>query len=159
MLDLRNPGKPRLKVLYIQETESTLASGRDYVGDRCISERKAAHCAAEVSLLETWGVGEWGREYGWKYRPAWRLEDGHKNTLSFFLRFWHKHVKDMAITSDLVTPLPWMEIECVNLSLITHRSHVLLPSLSMRSYEYNPFSSNWTSCSYNFQLHVSLPIV
>lgn len=53
MLDLRNPGKPRLKVLYIQETESTLASGRDYVGDRCISERKAAHCAAEVSLLET----------------------------------------------------------------------------------------------------------
>ena len=53
MLDLRNSGKPRLKVLYIQETESTLASGRGYVGGRCVPERKAAHCAAEVSLLET----------------------------------------------------------------------------------------------------------
>lgn len=40
MLELRNPGKPRVKVLTKWETKSTTASGRGCVGGRCVSERK-----------------------------------------------------------------------------------------------------------------------
>lgn len=65
-----------------------------------------------------------------------------RGPLVFSVRIWHKHVKDMAPIPDLVTPLPWMEIECANLPLIPHPPHVLLLSLSVRSYEYNTFSQS-----------------
>lgn len=65
-----------------------------------------------------------------------------RGPLVFSMRTWHKHVKDMAPTRDLVTPLPWIEIKCAKLSLIPYHPHVLPLSLSMRSYEYNPFSQS-----------------
>ena len=53
-----------------------------------------------------------------------------------------------------------MEIACANLSLISHHPHVLLLSLSMRSYEYNPFCQSGRQLhEVEFQLHVSFPAV
>lgn len=75
----------------------------------------------------------------------------------FFMRVWPKHVKDMGATVDLVTLLPWMEIECANLSLIPHCPHVLL--LSFQSGTMIITLSIWASASQSFQLHVSFPVV
>lgn len=50
-----------------------------------------------------------------------------------------------------------MEIECANLPLIPHPPHVLLLSLSVRSYEYNPFSQSTSfSCVFFCCLDPSL---
>lgn len=64
-----------------------------------------------------------------------------RGPLFFSVRILHKHVKNTGLIPDLVT-LPWIEIECANLSLIPHPPHVLLISLSVRSYDYNPFSQS-----------------
>lgn len=45
----------------------------------------------------------------------------------------------MAATPVLITPLPWIEIECANLSLIPHPSPCPVARLSVRNYEYNTF--------------------
>ena len=69
-----------------------------------------------------------------------------KGPSGFSMRVWPKHVKDRAATPDLVTPLPWMEIECANLCLIPHCPHVLL--LSFQS-----GTMNITICQSGPQLH------